>query len=78
MYEISIDGMESFYLKRVIRLRLQELRDEHSLLRLRTPEDMQDAEFISEAMTRKANEINRLERVEDMLMALHKNKNPYL
>ena len=78
MHEISIDGMESFYLKRMIRLRLQELRDEHSLLRLRTPVDMQDAEFISEAMTRKANEINRLDRIEDMLIALHKNKNPYL
>jgi hypothetical protein len=78
MHEISINGMESFYLKRMIRLRLQELRDEHSLLRLRTPVDMQDAEFISEAMTRKANEINRLDRIEDMLIALHKNKNPYL
>jgi hypothetical protein len=78
MYEISIDGMESFYLKRIIRMRLEDLRYDCRMLRLREPVDVQDDVHICEALERKNNEIVRLERVQDALIALHKNKNPYL
>jgi hypothetical protein len=78
MYEISIDGMESFYLKRVIRMRLEDLNYDCRMLRLRMPENAQDEAHINEALERKGNEITRLNRVQDELIALHKNENPYL
>jgi len=78
MYEISMGGMEAFYLKRIIRMRLEDLGYDCRMLRMRVPSDAQDEAHINEALERKGNEMNRLERVQDELFALHKNENPYL
>ena len=78
-YDVPLTAMEMFYVRKAVREQAMMLLDEMQHLRTLEPVDVQDFDYIEEALTRKGLEVARLEAALDkMLVAGANNENPYM
>jgi len=78
-YAVKMTAMEMFYVRKAVNAQVMTLLDEIHHLRLMEPVDVQDLDYIEEALTRKNLQMRRLESALDkMTEAGAKNENPYL
>ena len=78
-YDVPLTAMEMFYVRKAVNAQVMTLLDEIHHLRLMEPVDVQDLDYIEEALTRKTVQMERLESALDkMLEAGANNENPYL
>lgn len=78
-YAVKMTAMEMFYVRKAVRKHAMLLLDEMQHLRTLEPVDVQDFDYIEEALTRKGLEVARLEAALDkMLVAGANSENPYL
>ena len=78
-YDVPLTAMEMFYVRMAVRSRINRLLEEIVDLHIMVPVDGQDAAHISEALTRKNLQMERLESaLNKMLEVGADNENPYL